>query len=108
MLQPGPADDQRRLVGFNELYQGARNFGTPVANFLEGFAKLKDEARVNRILAGRTVVNECRSLLVILGNERSELLSHWNGDGAGKRALSCQVFNRKQVRIALRLNRCGG
>ena len=54
------------------------------------------------------MVNECRSLLVILGDERSELLGHRNCYVAGQRTLSCKFFNREQIRIALRLNRCGG
>ena len=95
-------------MGFNEFYQRARNFGEPVADFLEGFAKLKHEAGVDRILARGAIVDESGSLLVILGDERSELLDHRNRDVAGQRAFSCQLFDRKQIRVALRLNRCGG
>ena len=95
-------------MSFNQLYQRARNFGESVADFLKGFAQLKDETRVDRILAGSAIVDEGGSLLVVLGDERCELLDHRDSDVPGKRAFASQLLDREQIRIALRLNRCGG
>ena len=108
VLQPGTASDKSRFVGFDEFYERARNFGEPIADFLESFAKLKDETGVDRILTRGAIVNERGGLLVALGHERSELLGHRNRDVACQRAFASQFFNRKQIRIALRLDRCGG